>query len=96
MVEQPEPMAQAADPFVNKLLAENQYLKDRIRLLEGIPEAMYVDFGEGQRFTDMLGRMNPLHWHYCNITVRINGQDKHYQGDWLKQVYIAREKARIK
>lgn len=95
MANQPEPMGQAADPLVNKLLGENQQLKDRIRLLEAIPEAMYSDLGELNRFADLLGRMNPLHWHYCNIHVRINGEEKIYEGDWLKRVYEAREKAKL-
>ena len=80
-----KPVALTSEGRINELL-------ERVRLLEGIAEATYCDFGEGARFTDMLGRMNPLHWHYCDILVRINGQEKRYQGDWLKQVFIARER----
>ena len=82
-----KPVALTAEGRINELL-------ERIRLLEAIAEATYCDFGPGHRFDDMLGRMNPLHWHYCNIHVRINGQERIYQGDWLKQVFIARERCR--
>jgi hypothetical protein len=39
---------------------------------------------------DLLAELQPLHWHFCNIRVRINGAWKEYEGDWLKRLFKAR------
>lgn len=40
---------------------------------------------------DLLAELQPKQWHFCNIRVRINGQWKEYEGDWLKRLMAARD-----
>lgn len=39
---------------------------------------------------DLLAELQPQHWHYCDILVRVNGKWKPHEGDWLKLVFAAR------
>ena len=43
---------------------------------------------------DLLEELHPESWHYCDIVVRIGGQDRCLEGDWLKSVWRARKNAR--
>lgn len=38
---------------------------------------------------NLLEELCPSGWHYCDIVVRINGQDKRFEGDWLKRLWYA-------
>lgn len=40
---------------------------------------------------DLLYELNPNGAHFINIRVRINGQWKEYEGDWLKRLMWARD-----
>lgn len=43
---------------------------------------------------DYLAELGPNAWHFCNIQVqvRINGEWRTYEGDWLKKVFYARDR----
>src|SRR5690348_6511931 len=43
---------------------------------------------------DLLAELRPFHWHHCDIDVRIDGQNRRYEGDWLKRVWQARQRVR--
>lgn len=38
---------------------------------------------------NLLDELNPTGWHHCDIVVRIGGKDRHFQGDWLKNLWYA-------
>ena len=40
---------------------------------------------------DLLAELQLKQCHFCNIRVRINGQWKEYEGDWLKRLMQARD-----
>lgn len=40
---------------------------------------------------DLLHELQPNGAHHIDIIVRINGQDRRYQGDWLKRLTHARD-----
>lgn len=61
-----------------------------LALLRKIDEAIHSHI-DG---CDLIEELCPSGWHYCDIIVRINGQDKRYQGDWLKRLWYAMKKYR--
>jgi hypothetical protein len=42
---------------------------------------------------DLLAELNLNQAHFVNIMVRIDGRFKEYEGDWLKRLMAARDKA---
>lgn len=42
---------------------------------------------------DLLEEMHPETWHYVSIIVRRDQCDKNYEGDWLKMLWYARQRA---
>ncbi len=57
------------------------------RELAALKEATYSHV-DGR---DLLHELQPNGAHHIDIVVRINGQDRRYQGDWLKELTWARD-----
>lgn len=43
---------------------------------------------------DYLAELNPMHARHIDIVVRINGENRWYEGDWLKALFKARNLVR--
>ena len=42
-----------------------------------------------EKYWECLNKLPDLsHAHYVEICVRINGEDKHFEGDWLKRMQV--------
>lgn len=70
--------------FAQKLERENAALRAE---LDAMKAATYSHV-DGR---DLLHELQPNGAHYIDILVRINGQDRRYQGDWLKTLTWARD-----
>ncbi len=46
----------------------------------------FISHLDGRNYLDEL---NPAGWHHVDIVVRIGGEDRHFEGDWLKNVWYA-------
>lgn len=97
-------MAQDEDGLRVKLDEVTAWLRTADRAVDDLTtkvtrliEALYgyeAAFGLDQGQRDKLDRMGPADWHMVDIKVRRDGQDVWFQGDWLKDVWYARSKAR--
>lgn len=65
-------------------------LKDLLVAAQWLENA-FVSHIDGR---DLLAELRPLQWHHCDIDVRIDGQNRRYEGDWLKGVLKARHRMR--
>lgn len=85
--------AQDAQGSVGKCMRLDDYEKLERELAEwkARAEAMIAATISHVDGRDLLAELKPMYWHFCNIKVRINGQWKEYEGDWLKRLYQARE-----
>lgn len=87
---EPSDLVKRIRAYSYKDAADVQKLESELAEWQARAEGMIaatVSYVDGR---DLLAELKPLHWHYCNIKVRINGQWKEYEGDWLKRLFKAR------
>jgi len=77
------------------------YWADRVTKAEAEAAALRVDAERYKRMRaatfshvdqrDVLAELSPNGWHMCDIHVRINGEWRKHEGDWLRKLFHARD-----
>lgn len=68
-----------------------QELADALAAMRATLDAMNAATYSHVDGRDLLHELQPNGAHHIDIIVRINGQDRRYQGDWLKRLTHARD-----
>lgn len=83
-------MASKAEDRERALIAERDALKAEAERYKRMRAATYSHVDQ----RDLLAELKPGGWHFCNIKVqvRINGEWREHEGDWLRKLWHARDR----